>query len=133
MAVLQIVDSAGAVALIDIRISERLSKAAKWTCLSPIGAFSNRITLEEWQDASIDWSKNSRDETVGTVYCYLDAWGDGTPLPCLELDNMYRSGIYDPSGEGTGTISMSREGVMAEGDITWKFLRYSSELYESRD
>jgi hypothetical protein len=134
MAVLQITDSAGSVGEIDLRISTKGSKAGKWTCLSPTGAFSNRITLDDWQDATVEWSTNLRDEYVGTVYCYLDDWGDGNPATCLELDNIFSNGIHDPGSEGTGTIMLTREGVMTNGNITWKFLRHSgAELYESRN
>jgi len=134
MAVLQITDSAGSVAEVDIRIGTRGSKGGKWSCLSPPGAFTNRITVDDWQDASVEWSTNLRDEYVGTVYCYLDSWGDGTPAPCFELENIFSNGIHDPGSEGTGTIIMSREGVMTEGDISWKFLRHSGgELLESRE
>src|SRR5207244_53631 len=72
MAVLQITDSDGNVAEIDIRIDERGTGKAKWTCQSPSGAFSNRLTLDEWQEATVKWSTDFRDEYVGRACCYLD-------------------------------------------------------------
>ena len=125
MAILQITDSDGNVAELDYRIDARGTGNAKWTCRNPESAFSNRITVDSWQEATVKWERNYRDEYVGTACCYLDQWGNDCPLPCLELENIFNEGIHEPGSNGTGTITMSREGIMTVGDASWSFLRHS--------
>jgi len=42
----------------------------------------------------------------------------------LELQDVYNSGVHVTGPSGTGRITMSRAGVMTEGDITWKSLGF---------
>jgi len=125
MAVLEITDSADTpnVAQIDVRTDQQGSGHAKWKCRTP-GAFCDRLTLDEWQEATVKWFTNSRDQYASTVSCNLDVSGDGEPLPCLELEDVYNNGVHVTGLSGTGRIIMSRAGVMTEGDITWKSLGF---------
>lgn len=133
MAVLSITDSVGHVAQIDLTIDQRGNGHAKWNCRMTSGAFCDRSTLDERQEATVKWSSNSNDDVASTVCCYLDVWGDGCSIPCLELEDVYNQGIHGTGSSGAGTILLSRGGFMAEGDVTWQFVRLSGgELYEDR-
>lgn len=120
MAVLVITDSTDppGVAEIDIQADTSGSGRAKWKCRT-LGAFSDRQPMDEWQEATVKWFKNYRDEFVSTVCCYIDIWGDGNPLPCLELQDVYNNGILPSVPSGDGRVLLSRGGIMTEGDATW--------------
>jgi hypothetical protein len=111
------------VAEIIVEADKKNPRKARWKSRSP-GAFWENSTSRDWQPASVQFSKDSNDQTYGEVTCYVTSGDDSNAYPCFTLYNCFHQGygLEFTEGSGDGQINERRPGFLSAGDMTWRWM-----------